>query len=201
MSPNSNPRDASLSLALVAMPGAGKTSVGRLLARRLGLPFVDADQEVQARVGMSIREYFELRGEEAFRDIEQAVIAQQADGAPKVLATGGGAVLRAANRDALHRHCAVVYLRSSPEELYRRLRHDRQRPLLQVDDPLGKLRELFRDRDPLYRSTAHFVIETGRPSVQAMAAMVLMQLELGGLLDPARVPSPVDPSVGPLPGS
>lgn len=186
-----------LSLALVAMPGAGKTTVGRLLAKQLHLPFVDADHEVEQRLGMAIRDYFASHGEAAFRDVEQTVIGELATGSPMVLATGGGAVLREANREALHRHCTVVYLRSTPEELFRRLRHDRQRPLLQVDDPLRKLRELYRERDPLYRRVAHFVIETGRPSVQGLASMILMQLELAGRVDPTRVPSPVDPGQKP----
>lgn len=177
------------------MPGAGKTTVGKLLARQLDLPFVDADHEIERRLGVSIRDYFAAHGEPAFRDVEEQVIADLASGEPMVLATGGGAVLRETNREVLHRQCTVVYLRSTPEELFRRLRHDRQRPLLQVDDPLRKLRELFRDRDPLYRRTAHFVIETGRPSVQGLANMILMQLELAGRVDPSRVPSPVDPRV------
>ncbi len=184
-----------LSLALVAMPGAGKTTVGRVLARQLNLPFVDADQEIERRLGMSIKDYFAQSGEAAFRDVEADVIAELANGRPMVLATGGGAVLREANRDALHTHCTVVYLRSTVEELFRRLRHDRQRPLLQVADPLRRLKDLFRERDPLYRQTAHFVIETGRPSVHGLAGMILMQLELAGRIDPAQVPSPVDPGV------
>lgn len=184
-----------LSLALVAMPGAGKTTVGRVLARQLDLPFVDADLEIEQRLGMSIKDYFAQSGEAAFRDVEQEVIAGLANGRPMVLATGGGAVLREANREALHAQCTVVYLRSTAEELFRRLRHDRQRPLLQVADPLRRLRDLFRERDPLYRQTAHFVIETGRPSVQGLAGMILMQLELAGRIDPAQVPSPVDPGV------
>lgn len=188
-----------LSLALVAMPGAGKTTVGRLLAKQLDLPFMDADHEIEQRLGMNIRDFFAAQGEAAFRDVEQAVIAELANGRPMVLATGGGAVLREENRRALHDHCTVVYLRSTPEELHRRLRHDRQRPLLQVDDPLRKLRELFRERDPLYRRVSHFVIETGRPSVQGLAGMILMQLELAGRVDPSRVPSPVDPVQGGAP--
>ena len=186
-----------LRLALVSMPGDGKTTVSRLLARQLHVPFVDADHEAEQRLGMGIKAFFEAEGEAAFRDVEQAVIADLAGGRPMVLATGGGVVLREANREALHRAFTVVYLRSTPEELYRRLRHDRQRPLLQVDDPLRKLRDLHRERDPLYRKTAHFVIETGRPSVHGLANMILMQLELAGRVDPMRVPSPVDPGALP----
>lgn len=173
-------------VALVAMPGAGKSSLGRILARQLGLPFADADHEVEVRIGMSIREYFQAQGEDAFRDQEQQVLADLTQRGPMILATGGGAVLRPANREVLRNRCTVVYLRTSPEELARRLKHDRSRPLLQVDNPLRKLRELYRQRDPLYRETAHFIIETGRPSVHALAALVLMQLELAGIVDPSR---------------
>lgn len=173
------------------MPGGGKSTVGRHLARQLGLPFVDSDHEIEARIGGSIRDYFAQHGEAAFRDVEQTVLDELTQGNDRVLATGGGAVLRDANRDALHERTTVIYLRSSPEELFRRLRHDTQRPLLQVPDPLRKLRDLFRERDPLYRRTAHFVIETGRPSVTALVGMVLMQLELAGLVDASRVPATV----------
>jgi shikimate kinase len=98
-----------------------------------------------------------------------------------VLSTGGGAVLRAENRQHLRSRGRVIYLKSHPEELIRRLRHDTNRPLLQVADPMAKLRELFATRDPLYRQTAHFVVETGRPSVATLVNMIVMQLEL----DPA----------------
>ena len=110
-----------------------------------------------------------------------------------MLSTGGGIVLRPANRAALGAHAVTLYLRSSPEELFRRLRHDTQRPLLQVADPLKKLRDLFHARDPFYREAASFVIETGRPSVATLVNMILMQVELAGLVDPAAVPSPVEP--------
>jgi shikimate kinase len=171
-------------LVLVGMPGSGKSTVGRQLGRRLGLPFFDSDHVIEQRLGCSIRDYFAQAGEAAFRDLEQQVIAHLLAGQDAVLATGGGAVLREANRRALHDGAQVVYLRSSPEELFRRLRHDTQRPLLQVADPLQQLRALYAERDPLYREVAHFQIETGRPSVPTLVNMILMQLELAGVLRP-----------------
>ena len=174
------------------MPGSGKSTVGRHLARQLGVRFVDSDAEIEKRIGTTIRAYFAEHGEDAFRDLEQQVIAELARQPGCVIATGGGAVLRAANRDALHSRTTVFYLRSTPEELFRRLRHDTTRPLLQVADPQRRLRDLFRDRDPLYRRCAHYVVETTRPSVPSLIGMVLMQLELAGLVDPGTVPSPID---------
>jgi shikimate kinase len=173
-----------LRLALVGLPGSGKTTVGRQLARRLGLPFEDSDHVIEQRLGCSIRDFFEREGEEAFRGLEETVIRELMQGPGGVLATGGGAVLRAANRQCLRDTSQVIYLRSSPEELFKRLRHDTHRPLLQVADPLGRLRSLFEERDPLYREAAHFVIETGRPSVATLVNMILMQLELAGLVPP-----------------
>jgi shikimate kinase len=184
-------RADALSLALVGMPGCGKSTVGRHLARQLGLRFADSDSEIEHRIGMPIREFFAAHGEAAFRDIEAEVIAQLAGQGGIVLATGGGAVLRPSNRDALHSHMHVFYLRATPEDLHRRLRNDTHRPLLQVADPLRKLRELYRERDPLYRRTAHFVVESVRPSVPGLTGMVLMQLELAGLVDPAQVPAQI----------
>jgi shikimate kinase len=165
-------------IALVGLPGCGKSTVGRNLARRLGLSFQDSDHVIEQRIGCPIRDYFEREGEAAFRDAEETVIAELAQGPAGVLATGGGAVLRESNRRCLRAAGQVIYLRSTPEELFRRLRHDTQRPLLQVDDPLARMRTLFAERDPLYRETAHFVIETGRPSVN----MIVMQLELAGVI-------------------
>ena len=164
------------------MPGSGKSTVGRYVARHLGLPFIDTDHLIEQRIGCSIRDYFETQGEPAFRDIEQAVIYEVTQLPGHVVATGGGAVLREVNRQVLHSRTTVVYLRSTPEDLARRLRHDTRRPLLQQGgaDPLRRLRSLFQERDPLYRRTAHFVIETGRPSVHTLVNMVLMQLELAG---------------------
>ena len=179
------------SIALVGMPGCGKSTVGRHLSRQLGWRFVDSDHEIEREIGGSIRVFFEQHGEPAFRDLEQQTLAALTRQTHTVLATGGGAVLREANRQALKRDCEVVYLRSAPEELFRRLRHDTQRPLLQVKDPLKRLRDLYHERDALYRDAAEFVIETGRPSVPTLVNMILMQLELAGLIDPARVPATV----------
>ena len=167
-------------VALVGLPGSGKSTVGRQLARRLQLPFVDSDHEIEVRIGCSIREFFEREGEERFRDIEQDVLDTLTQGPSKVLSTGGGAVLRAANRQYLRERGRTVYLKSTPEELFRRLRHDTNRPLLQVADPLAKLKSLFAERDPLYKEVAHFVLETGRPSVSTLVNMIVMQLELAG---------------------
>lgn len=164
------------------MPGSGKSTVGRQLARRLGLPFLDSDAVIEQRLGCSIREYFDREGEAAFRDVEEQVIAELAAGPDAVVATGGGTVLREANRQRLREGGRVIYLRSSPEELQRRLRHDTQRPLLQVADPMARLRAMYAERDPLYREAAHFHIETGRPSVPTLVNMVVMQLELAGVL-------------------
>ena len=182
----------SQSIALISMPGGGKSTVGRHLARRLDWRFTDCDSLIEERVGCSIRSFFEREGEARFRDIEEQVVAELAGRDHSVLATGGGVVLREANRIALRERCVVVYLRSSPEDLFRRLRHDRKRPLLQVADPLTRLRELHATRDPLYRQTAHFNIDTGRPSVPTLVNTILMQLELAGIVDSIQVPSPID---------
>ena len=169
-------------ISLVGMPGGGKSTVGRHLARNLKRRFFDADVEIEHRIGCPIRVFFEREGEARFRDIEQEVLADLVSRGDAVVATGGGAVLRDANRRALRAGSTVVYLRSAPEELFRRLRHDTHRPLLQVADPMRKLRDMYAERDPLYRSTAHFVIETGRPSVHTLVNMVLMQLEMAGIV-------------------
>ncbi|MBV8657025.1 MAG: shikimate kinase [Burkholderiales bacterium] len=174
------------------MPGGGKSTVGRLLAKALDRPFVDSDAEIEDHLGESVRSFFDREGEEAFRVIESEVLATiVARAGPAVLATGGGAVLREANRELLHGHSTVLYLRASPEDLYRRLRNDTQRPLLQVDDPLRKLRELYAQRDPLYRHCAHYVLEMSRPSVHGLVNMALMQLELAGIVDPGQVAATV----------
>ena len=179
-------------IALVGLPGSGKSTVGRQLARRLQQPFHDCDSVIEQRLGCTIREFFEREGEARFRDIESQVLAELLAQHGGVLSTGGGAVLRPVNRERLRAQARVFYLRSTPEELMRRLRHDTQRPLLQVADPLVRLRELHALRDPLYRETAHVILDTGRPSVATLVNMICMQLELSGdtLPDSAARPTP-----------
>lgn len=180
----------------MGLPGSGKTTIGRQLARRLDLPFVDSDHVIEHQLGCSIREFFAREGEDSFRDVEQQVLDELTQTHEGVIATGGGAVLRPINRRRLHERGQVVYLRSSPEDVFRRVRHDQARPLLQVDDPLNRLRTLFEARDPLYREAAHFVIETGRPSVATLVNMITMQLELAGphvSRAPASPPPPPRP--------
>ena len=167
-------------ISFIGLPGSGKSTVGRQLARRLQVPFFDSDHVIEERLGCSIRVAFERDGEQPFRDLEESVLDELTQVPHAVVSTGGGAVLRSATRQRLNERGYVVYLNSSPDEISRRLKHDASRPLLQVDDPLKRLRELYAVRDPLYRETAHFVIETGRPSVATLVNMIVMQLELAG---------------------
>ena len=172
-------------ISLVGLPGSGKSTIGRQLAKRLNLSFTDSDLVLEQRLGCSIREYFERNGEPAFRVIEQEVIDELTLRSDCVISTGGGAVLNQNNRDNLKTRCRTIYLNCAPEEIVRRLRHDQNRPLLQVADPFQKLQELYAERDPLYREVAHFVIQTGKPSVSTMVNLILAQLEPEGM-PPAR---------------
>ena len=159
---------------LIGLPGSGKTTVGKMLARRLRVGFFDSDHVIEERLGCSIREFFEREGEERFRDVEESVLDElSASPDVGVLSTGGGSVLRAVNRQRLHERAQVVYLRSQPEQLFNRLRHDMNRPLLQVADPLKRLRELYQFRDPLYCETAHHVLESSRPNVSSLVQQVI----------------------------
>jgi len=162
---------------LVGMMGAGKTTVGRVLGRRLKLRFVDSDREIEARCGVKIPVIFEIEGEAGFRAREAAVIEELTALEGIVLATGGGAVLAERNRRCLAERGIVVYLSAKPEDLYERVRHDRNRPLLAGAEPLARLRELHLQRDPLYRSVAHIVLDTGAQSVQTLARQLLERLE------------------------
>jgi len=162
---------------LVGMMGAGKTTVGRLLARRLKLRFVDSDQEIESRCGVKIPLIFEIEGEAGFRARESQVLAELTALEGLVLGTGGGAVLSADNRGLLAANGTVVYLRARPEDLYERVRQDRNRPLLASDDPLGRLSGMYAERDPLYRSIADLTVDTGRQGVNALARQLLFKLD------------------------
>lgn len=160
----SSPVKRCCNIYLVGMMGAGKTTVGRQLARRLKLRFVDADHEIEARTGVHIPLIFEIEGEDGFRKRETQVLAALTQEDGLVLATGGGAVLDPQNRANLAQNGIVVYLSVPPEVLWARTRLDKKRPLLQVADPLGRLQELHAQRDPLYREVADMVIEGGTGS-------------------------------------
>ncbi len=159
------------------MPGSGKTTVGRQLAKRLQRTFIDADHEIEARTGVRIPLIFDIEGEQGFRDREARVIAELASQNDLVIATGGGAVLRPENRAALRLGGTVVYLNAAPSLLYERTRLDPNRPLLQVDDPLRKLEELFAQRDPLYRDVADLVINSLGGSIGHLVKQVERQLQ------------------------
>ena len=171
-------------IVLIGMPGCGKSTIGRLLARRLNVPFFDSDQVIEQRLGETIRSYFDREGESAFRDVEEAVLRDvlQPAAGDAVVATGGGAVLRPANRQQMRVAAQVIYLRATPEDIFRRVRYDTKRPLLQVDNPLAKLQEL-------YRETAHFVVETARARTAAVVNLITMQLEQARLTQPAAAGS------------
>lgn len=141
------------------MMGAGKTTIGRQLARRLNKRFVDCDHEIEARTGVKVPVIFEIEGEAGFRQREAQIIESLTRETDLILATGGGAVLDPQNRRHLKERGIVFYLRVPPRILYERTRHDRNRPLLQVPDPLGRLESLHADRDPLYRDVADLVID------------------------------------------
>ncbi|MDP1610498.1 MAG: shikimate kinase [Sulfuritalea sp.] len=161
---------------LVGMPGAGKTTVGRQLARRLQRRFMDADHEIEARTGVRIPLIFDIEGEQGFRDRESKVIAELAKESNLVVATGGGAVLRPENRMALKQGGVVIYLHATPTLLFERTRLDPNRPLLQVADPMAKIEELFAQRDPIYREVADLVINSLGGSINHLVKQVEREL-------------------------
>jgi len=161
---------------LVGLMGAGKTTIGRSLAKRLALRFVDTDKEIESRTGVSIPTIFEIEGEDGFRKRESQIIAEMAEQGGLIVATGGGGVLRPENRANMRSSGFVIYLNVPPQTLWERTRHDRNRPLLQVADPLQKLTQLFSVRDPLYREVANLVIDAGRMNAQGTLQLLLKEI-------------------------
>lgn len=162
--PENKPADQS-NIFLVGMMGAGKTSVGRMLAKRVHKDFYDADAEIEHATGVKIPVIFDIEGESGFRAREEKMIEKLTAMHGIVLATGGGAVLSPANRALLKKNGCVIYLRAAPEDLWRRTRRDRNRPLLQTPNPLVKLKDLHAQRDPLYAEVADLVVDTAAQSV------------------------------------
>ncbi len=157
--------------------GAGKTTMGRQLGKKLHLDFIDSDREIELRTGVDIPLIFEKEGEEGFRDREQAIIDELTQRNNIVLATGGGAVLREENRQHLKSRGTVLYLHTDVKNLIARTRHDNKRPLLQTADPATKLRELMEIREPLYRETADIIINTGEKSIHSVIQVILERLK------------------------
>jgi shikimate kinase len=157
----------------IGLMGAGKTTIGKHLAKQLGKTFYDTDHEIEKRTGVKIPVIFDLEGEEGFRKRESAVIQELAQLENIVLATGGGAVIAKENRDCLKNNGVVIYLRANANDLWQRMRHDKQRPLLQNVDIRAKLEQLYNERHPLYLDTATIIVDTGHQP----AAMVINQIE------------------------
>lgn len=174
---NSTRKLDSGNVILVGMMGSGKTTMGRALAKQLDRQFVDSDEEIQHRTGVTIPHIFDVEGESGFRARESSVIADLVKRENMILATGGGAVLMEQNRAEMRQNGIVIYLKASVHDLWQRTRHDRNRPLLQTDDPHAKLTELFQQRDALYQQVADIVIQSGKLSVHTLMLQVVDNIE------------------------
>ena len=162
---------------LIGLMGAGKTTIGRQIASELSLEFFDSDHEIENRTGVSITHIFDIEGEAGFRKRETAMLDELTNKKGIVLATGGGAVLKPENRQFLMSRGTTIYLYANIETLFERTSKDRNRPLLQIDNPREKLEELFEIRDPLYRETADIIIDTGKDSVRLALKEILEKLQ------------------------
>ncbi|MDH5394795.1 MAG: shikimate kinase AroK [Gammaproteobacteria bacterium] len=151
---------------LIGLMGAGKTTIGRQIANELSLEFFDSDHEIEKRTGVTITHIFDIEGEAGFRKRETAMLDELTNKKGIVLATGGGAILKAENRQFLMSRGTTIYLYADIDTLFERTSKDRNRPLLQTDNPREKLEELLKIRDPLYRETADIIIDTGKDSVR-----------------------------------
>lgn len=164
-------------LILVGMMGSGKTTMGRVLARHLGKEFVDSDEEIIKRTGVTVPHIFDVEGEAGFRQREAAAIRELSGRDNMVLATGGGAVLDGDNRAILKQSGIVIYLKANAHDLWQRTRHDRNRPLLQTENPYARLVELFQQRDPLYRQVSDIVVQSGKQSAHALMLRLVDEIE------------------------
>ena len=165
-------------IVLVGPMGAGKTTIGKLLATELAYEFIDSDKEIERRTGADIPWIFDVEGEQGFRNREVAVISDLSTQTEVVLATGGGALNRQENRDHLTRHGFIVYLNTSVEQQYSRTHKDKNRPLLQgEEDPKVVLENLMSERDPIYREHADFVIDTNKKSLRLIVKSIVDALE------------------------
>lgn len=162
---------------LIGLMGAGKTTIGRQLAKELQQVFIDSDHEIESRTGVTIPHIFDVEGEEGFRKRETAVIDELTQKRGIVLATGGGAVLREENRQYLRSRGTVFYLYADIETLYKRTAKDRNRPLLQAEEPKAVLASLLEKRDPFYRETADFIIDTSEGSILTAVREILACIE------------------------
>lgn len=163
-------------IVLVGLMGAGKSTVGRHLGKRLQMEFYDSDAEIEQRTGVSITTIFEIEGEKGFRAREEQIISELCDDNNIIVATGGGSVLSEANRVAIQKAGHVIYLCTSAEQLYSRIRHDKKRPLMQTENPLQTLRNLLQEREPYYLEVADSVIKTGRQRVNVVINQILKSL-------------------------
>jgi len=166
------------SVFLIGMMGAGKSTVGRLLAQQLNYQFVDADREMEMRSGVPIPTIFEIEGEAGFRRREIGLLDELTQQAGIVLATGGGAVLDAETAQTLRQRGLVIYLRASADEIYRRTRQDRSRPLLQTADPRARINELLAEREPLYEKAAHLVFQSAASNPRRLVARLMEHAQL-----------------------
>ena len=165
-------------LILVGMMGSGKTTMGRVLAKHLGKVFVDSDEEIIKRTGVTIPHIFDVEGEAGFRQREAAAIRDLVGHDNMVLATGGGAVLEEQNQTMLQQNGITIYLKASVHDLWQRTRHDRNRPLLQTGNPHARLTELFQQRDPLYRQVSDIVVQSGKQSAHALMLHLVEEIEV-----------------------
>ena len=162
---------------LIGLMGSGKTTIGQLLAKRLQMPFIDSDHELETRTGVSVATIFEIEGEPAFRHREASIIDELSRREPIVLGTGGGAILNPQTRIVLRERGVAIYLHSTAETSYERIRRNRDRPLLMVTDPLARLKQLYELRHPLYLETAHLVVESYRDRPTAVVNEIANALD------------------------